>query len=168
MTSSLKRPAHRPRTEVDEDAIKRGHARGASITALAQLHDVSRDIIRRVLNDEPEPDRKARVVMFPSTYSPVAPAGHVTSAQLFEATPMSLRQLDYWCRTGLLRVHGYADPGSGHARFYPKTEIPVVHLVCQLLTADLPPRAAFRIARELLETGTSSVAGIRLDLPQEW
>lgn len=159
------RSAHRPRTEVDELAIRRGHARGASITALAELHDVSRDIIRRVINDEPEPERST-VVRFPSTYAPIAPAGHVTSFQMLERAGMTYRQLDWWTRSGYLHA-AKNHPGSGTARFYPLEEVHVAALVARLLDAGLSPSGAFLIARELVTTGSSMLAGIRIDLPEE-
>jgi hypothetical protein len=59
------------------------------------------------------------------------------------------------------------EPGSGRARFYPASEIGIAHLVARLLADGVSPATAFRVARELADHGHSTVAGIRIDLPQE-
>lgn len=156
----------RPRTVVDEQEIRRAHQRGASITVLAQLHDVSRDIVRRVVNETAPPDRV--VVEFPFSHAPVAPAGQVTSAELMDRTGITYRMLDFWTRCNYLRTTTPAEPGSGNARFYLEDELAVVHLVVRLRDAGLTPANAFPLARELVETGGALFAGIRLDLPEEF
>lgn len=152
----------RPRTVVAETEILDAYRAGTSISAIAIDHDISRDIVRRVVREAED----ATVLMFRSSYAPKAPDGHVTSVELQERAGITYRQLDYWTRTGYLRTSTKAEPGTGNARFYPASEVPVAALAHRLLGEGLSPAAASRIARELVETGTSSVAGIRLDLPE--
>lgn len=153
----------RPRTQVDEAAIVAAYRAGASISALAIDHDVDRFVVRRVVNENAE----GRVLMFPSSYAPLAPTGQVTSAELVARTGISYRQLDYWSRTRRLRPSTAAEPGSGNARFYPASEIAVAALIKRLIDAGLGPTAAHDLARSLTETGTGDLAGIRIDLPEE-
>lgn len=155
----------RPRTEVDEKAILDAHHAGVSMSALAIDHDVDRYVIRRVITEAGE---DATVLAFPSSYAPVAPPGQVTTEELRARSGISYRQADYWVRAGYLHTSTASKPGSGNARFYPVAEIAVAALVHRLVDEGLNPQAAFRITRDLTETGTALLAGIRIDLPQEY
>lgn len=153
----------RPRTELDDDAIRAAHQSGTTITELALQHGVSRDIIRLRVRNQPD----ATVLTFPFSHDPIAPDGQVTSAELLHRTGITYRMLDFWTRCAYLRTTTAAEPGSGHARFYPVDEVAVVHLVARLRDAGLTPANAFPIARSLTETGTAVLAGIRIHLPEE-
>lgn len=79
---------------------------------------------------------------------------------------ITYRQLDYWTRTG--RLHPNEDaPGSGNPRTYPASEVAVACLLARIVDAGLSISPAERAARELLATGTTVLAGIRLELPHE-
>lgn len=153
----------RPRTQVNEAAILHAYRNGASISALAIDHDVDRFVIRRVVREAED----AKVLVFPHSYSPAAPAGQVTSQELIQRSGISYRQLDYWTRTRRLNPTTHAEPGSGNARFYPASEIAVARLIKRFLDAGIGIGAAVQIARELTDTGSATLAGIRIDLPEE-
>jgi hypothetical protein len=151
----------RPRLDVDEDAITTAYANGATILGLATKHGVDRTVIRRVLR---EADGNV-IQLRPNAFD--VPPGHVTSHELLDRAGITYRQLDVWTRAGLLNPSNGNEPGTGRPRFYPTTELTVACLMAQLLRAGLNPRVAHRIARDLSETGTSDLAGIRIDLPIE-
>lgn len=153
----------RPRTEVDEAAVLEAYRSGTSMSAIAIDHDISRDIVRRVLSQYPE----AKVLQFRSSYAPVAPDGHVTSVELMQRSGITYRQLDYWTRAKRLQASTSSTPGSGSVRFFPASEIAVARLVARFVNDEVAPAAAFRVARELIETGSALLAGIRIDLPEE-
>lgn len=94
------------------------------------------------------------------------PDGTVGSAEFLDRTGITYRCLDYWTRTGLLRIDA-ATPGSGIRRTYPATEIPVAILIDRLSKAGIDIRVAEPAARQLLETGHTTIAGIRIELPEE-
>lgn len=79
---------------------------------------------------------------------------------------ISYRMLDHWTRTG--RLHPIEDaPGSGNPRRYPPTEVAVAVLMGRLVRAGLQVKPAERHARELLQHGTTLIAGIRIHLPEQ-
>lgn len=153
----------RPRTDVDEDNILAAHRKGTSLSAIAIDHDISRDIVRRVIREAGE----ATVLAFPHSYAPTAPEGEVTSNELIQRSGISYRQLDHWTRTGRLHASTAAEPGSGNARFYPASEIAVARLIKRLLDAGMQITVAHGLARDLSTTGTALLGGIRIYLPEE-
>lgn len=153
----------RPRTEVDEAAIVSAWKAGTSMSAIALDHDLSRDIVRRVVRDHQD----AKVLAFPSSYAPIAPDGQVTSVEICERARITYRQLDYWVRAGLLRTTTPENFGSGSARFYLASEIAVAHLMQRLISAGLAPRIAHSMARDLIETGSTLLAGMTVHLAEE-
>jgi DNA-binding transcriptional MerR regulator len=50
------------------------------------------------------------------------PEGHLTSSQILAVVGCSYRQLDYWCRTGLIDQHKVDGPGNGHWRSFTPQE----------------------------------------------
>jgi hypothetical protein len=152
----------RPRLHVDEQAIVRAYADGTSVNRLAYEHGVDRYVIRRVLNDQ-----AGNIIQFPHRGDDDVPPGHLTSSDLLDRAGISYRQLDYWTRAGILNPTNGGDPGSGRRRFYPTTELTIACLMRDLLEAGLNPRAAHTLARELADHGTATLAGIRIDLPQD-
>lgn len=103
--------------------------------------------------------------LYPSTHA-ILPAGYVNGAQLAAAADVTFRRIDFWTRSGYLHPATKA-PGSGHQRLYPAGEVAVVRLM-RLLTADgLLPNVAVTRARELLDTGTTHLAGMPIHLPEE-
>jgi DNA-binding transcriptional MerR regulator len=105
------------------------------------------------------------VLQFPATAKTI-PGGHVTSTDLCIRAKVSVRQVDYWTRTGILTCLE-ATPGSGIVRAYPASEVTFARLLKQLLEGGMNLRAAVNLARELLEHGHADLAGIRIDLPQD-
>jgi DNA-binding transcriptional MerR regulator len=110
----------------------------------------------------------ATVEYLPTPNEAPAPYQHVTSIELMQRSGISYRQVDYWSRVGLLRPATDALPGNGYPRYFPTSEVVVATLMRQLTTAGLQIRVAHQAARELATTGTTTLAGIRLDLPQDY
>lgn len=94
------------------------------------------------------------------------PNGWVNTAQIAALIGCTYRKLDYWTRAGYLRPVTADTPGSGHQRAYPLAELEVARLMWALVSDGLLPDAAHRVARELLDRGTTTLGGIRLDLPE--
>lgn len=92
--------------------------------------------------------------------------GNVGRIEFLQRTGITYRQLDYWTRCELLRATD-CTPGSGYRRGWPASEIPVAALMSRFEKAGLNVRVAEPAARELLTTGHTTIAGIRIDLPQE-
>lgn len=94
------------------------------------------------------------------------PAGFVGSVELVQRAGISYRQCDYWKRVGYL-VPAARPAGSGYPCHYPASEVPVAALMGRLIAGGLNPRRAHTAARELLATGHTTIAGIRIELPEE-
>jgi hypothetical protein len=78
-----------------------------------------------------------------------SPGLDVCGTHLPDTLGITYRQLDYWCRIGLLHP-GRQIPdhqGSGSARTWTATELEVARAMGKLTAAGLPPRAAERVAR---------------------
>lgn len=95
------------------------------------------------------------------------------TSPLAESLGITTRQLDYWCRLGLIQhqmttrgrdarpVH--ADGAmQGHARVITAAEQQVIRTAGRLVRDGLSPAAAFRVARELAERGLSTLGGLTL------
>jgi len=110
----------------------------------------------------------ASVTRIPTHGHVPAPDGYVTAVRVAETVPgMSYRQLHYWTSLGYLEsVQGTLGPGSGIQILYPETEVAVAYLMARLVADGVMPRVAARVARELSETGTATLAGITLHLPE--
>lgn len=108
-----------------------------------------------------------KVLEFPTHAHYSVPDDHATSAELMQRSGISPRQLDYWTRTGLLRAASLPNPGSGHLRYYPTTEVAVAILTGELLAGGVGLRAANDHARQLLANGTTEIAGMTIHLPQD-
>lgn len=102
----------------------------------------------------------------PTHADPQIPDGHVGTLELVRRSGISYRQADYWTRTEILRAD-HIDVGSSYPRTYPAEEVAVAALIRQLTADGIHPRRAEPAARELLATGHTTLAGIRLELPQE-
>ncbi len=75
--------------------------------------------------------------MFPSDIERPVP---ITSWDVCGQAGISYRQLDYWCRLGIIEPVGAASPGSGSQRRFTAREIRVVAFVARLY--ELGARAA--------------------------
>lgn len=94
----------------------------------------------------------------------LGPVGQHTSAEVLARFPsLSYRQLHYWTRLGL--VGPTEGPGSGYLSMYTAEEVAVIGLMTDLIHAGMTPRPAAKMARDLIATGSTTLAGIRLDLP---
>lgn len=74
----------------------------------------------------------------------------VTSYELVDEAQISYRQLDYWCRTGLLQPLEAATPGSGHLRRFPEHQVTRAATIRDLLTAGV----ALQIIRQVIDEVT--------------
>jgi len=59
----------------------------------------------------------------------------LTTRQLCDLAGITYRQADYWCRQGYLLTCGPTEPGSGHHRRHPASELRVARGLQQLLAA---------------------------------
>ena len=156
----------RPRLAVDETAIVHAYTRGGTVLALARQHGVDRTVIRRVLDDH-DVERGGRVLTLSSNHpGKDLPPGYIAGPDLAQRAGITYRQLDYWCRTGYLHPLD-PTPGSGRLRAFPVAELALATVVRRLLDAGLQPRQAFALAGDLLEHGHTTLAGMRIDLPQD-
>ena len=92
------------------------------------------------------------------------PGLNVCNTHIPDTLGITYRQLDHWCRLGLLhpgrQIPGHQ--GSGSARTWTPAELEVARLMGQLTAAGLPPATAARVARA---GGTCEIApGIRVEL----
>jgi hypothetical protein len=71
--------------------------------------------------------------------------GTVTCSGMLD-TGLTMRQLEYWTRTGYLRPLNPA-PGTGVPREYPTAERDIARTMLRLIAAGLIPAAAHRYAR---------------------
>ena len=94
------------------------------------------------------------------------PDGALNGAQLAAAAGLTYKRVDFWTSAGYLRPLE-SSPGSGYQRIYPPSEVAVVRLMSDLTDAGLLPEMASLRARELLETGTTQIAGMPIHLPEE-
>lgn len=62
------------------------------------------------------------------------------------ASGATARQLDHWCRTGVLRP-ARCSPGSGYQRVWPAEELTVAARIVAMGRAGIPPRVAEVVAR---------------------
>lgn len=107
--------------------------------------------------------------MYPDHGPPMdQPENTLTGPETADAAGISFRQLDYWTRTGKIRALPRGpDASSGRPRYYPPEEVAAVTLMADLVRDGLQPNAAIAYARELLETGTTRIAGMTVHLPQD-
>ena len=94
------------------------------------------------------------------------------TTDVVRATGVSYRQLDSWTTAGLVRPVGAVTsngdlprpfvqpdrPGSGQARLWHPDEVRVVRTMGRLVGAGLAPACAARVARDLVERGSSELA----------
>lgn len=79
-------------------------------------------------------------------------SAHITAADAARKARVSYRQLDYWTTHGLIRVKE-ANPGTGNRRRYTEREVRVLTLMARLVKAGVEPRAASKIARQIVTRG---------------
>ena len=77
-----------------------------------------------------------------------APIDGILAPEVLARTGATYRQLDFWTRTGLVRVAGDQHPGSGVPRVFPRAEVDVIADVMRLVAVGFCVRPAFAIARE--------------------
>lgn len=73
----------------------------------------------------------------------------------WKAIGLSDRRLDTWTTTGRLRAITQPNPGTGHRRLWPASELAVAAVVVRLTAAGLDLDVAFQVAR--LEGESSTV-----------
>ena len=95
----------------------------------------------------------------------------VTNEELAWSLGITYRQLDYWCRTGYVRHHHVSRTGrtvtvkprarmTGYLRVVDPAEYPVIRLVGSLVWEGVVMGVAFRVAREVAETGVSRLGNL--------
>lgn len=84
-------------------------------------------------------------------------ADGVTAMELVGEAPITYRQLDYWTRSGYLRLNDRR-PGSGHPRTYSWTERSVAITMGRLVNAGLLPPVAAEVARDMVEQTAETVS----------
>lgn len=152
----------RPRLQLPEEAIVEAFRHGTSMSQIATQHGVDRGVIRRIITSQTN-----NVLAFPDRIGRHLPEGHYSSYDLIERAGITFRQLDWWTRTGILNARPRTVHDSGYPREYPAIEVVVACLVKQLLDGQVELRRAAEVARELLDTGTSNIAGFPIHLPEE-
>ena len=81
----------------------------------------------------------------------------VTSSELLNAVPqITYRQLDYWCRTGLLTPVDEATPGSGWTRRFHEGQVMRARVIAILLDAGVQLPTVRLVVDELVATGRAA------------
>lgn len=81
----------------------------------------------------------------------------LTTPEVAVRTGATYRQLDHWCRTGLLDIECH---GSGNRRHWPLSELAIAETMARLVKAGVKPVAAARVARgEPLAPGITVTVG---------
>jgi DNA-binding transcriptional MerR regulator len=70
----------------------------------------------------------------------------MNGSQLAAAVGVTYRQIDYWTRRGFVRPY-VMDPGNGHPRDYPPSEIRIARDLAALVAAGVTVETAHAIAR---------------------
>lgn len=92
----------------------------------------------------------------------------VPSHFIVDQAGITFRKVDHWTRAGYLHPLPRLRSDSGYPREYPRTELAVACLMAQLVDAGINPQMACFYARQLLENGTTRIAGITLHLPNDY
>lgn len=92
----------------------------------------------------------------------VLPDGYMNADQLAEAIGSSRRHIDHWTALGHLTSITGAAPGSGGQRAYDAHELSVAAWIKRLRDGGVELTTASRMARELLTTGATQIAGLHL------
>jgi DNA-binding transcriptional MerR regulator len=90
-----------------------------------------------------------------------------STADIVYAAGITFRQLDYWTRVGYIHPLPRRAETAGQRRFFPRSELAFACLLGRLDGAGVAPQQAHDHARELLDTGTTTLAGITIHLPEE-
>jgi DNA-binding transcriptional MerR regulator len=90
------------------------------------------------------------------------PEGHLTSSQILAVVGCSYRQLDYWCRTGLVNRENTNGPGTGHWRTFSRAEALRILAVSELSAAGLTISRIREIDPDVIEVIKGAVT-ITLD-----
>lgn len=94
------------------------------------------------------------------------PDGTFTAPELCVASGATYRQVDFWTKSGLLRPTREHE-GSGNPRAYDVTELSVAILMTRMVKEGLMPQHACDLARDLLDFGTATFAGMTIHLNEE-
>src|SRR5687768_1121897 len=73
----------------------------------------------------------------------------VTSSELTIDAGITYRQLDYWCRTGLLAPMDDATPGTGWTRRFAEHQVDRAHLLHGLLDAGFSLQSCRQLSDDL-------------------
>lgn len=73
----------------------------------------------------------------------------VNAPTLCRRAGITYRQVDHWCRLGVLRPIGAATPGSGAQRRFPRGEVRVAAAIAELRDIGVPLEIARRAAEQL-------------------
>ena len=93
----------------------------------------------------------------------------ITSSELLNAVPnITYRQVDYWCRTGLLTPVDEPTPGTGHVRRFAEDQVTRARVVATLLAAGVQLPTIRLVVDDLAATGraTSGALTFVLSLDQ--
>lgn len=110
------------------------------------------------------------LIQLPKLYTAVdePPPGTVTSAELITRARITYRQLDYWCRTGLLTPIPGSRAGSGTRSHFPYAQLHRAATLQWLLTAGISLQTCRAVIDELLETGHVRIGdGLTIHLPED-
>lgn len=94
---------------------------------------------------------------------------NMTAEELALSLGITYRQLDYWCRAGYVRHHHVSRTDrtvkprarmQGYRRVVDPAEYPVLRIVGSLVWEGVVLHVAFRVAREITETGVSRLGNL--------
>lgn len=88
----------------------------------------------------------------------------VTSHELINDATISYRQLDYWCRTGLLEPLEDATPGSGDYRRFNHTQARRAYLIRVLLDAGMALQFIRASIDQFQEHGTVTAGALTITI----
>lgn len=96
----------------------------------------------------------------------------IKSQDLLERTGITYRQLDYWCRIGLIPVHGGpANPGSGRSRQFDESiveKIKVVHRICNAFGENKSRSLTTEFLKKVLENYDKGYIDLGEDIYLGW
>lgn len=97
------------------------------------------------------------------TYGNSVQDGIVTSRELCSLTDATYRQIDYWCRQGILEPAGKGTPGTGNRRMFNASLVDKVRLLVKISKAFERENSPLKRVAEHYEDGVIDLgAGIYL------
>lgn len=159
-----RRRVGRPRLPIDEEAITSAYAAGESLEGIARRLGIDRGRVTRTVEEAGlRPGSPGRNM---ATVGSVLPEREerdwVLSAELLGEAGITYRQLDYWCRTGLLQPIGDANPGQGWSRRFPEEQVVRARTIVSLLDAGLSMTKVREVVDDFLANGRVDLGGFTL------